>query len=130
MIVILCLLLILGGFFEGVMDTLQFHYDKSVFRGFKKQLFWNPEKSWRNKYKDGDFLKGPRFPFSTSALVGLTDGWHMAKTLRNLCLFISLPLTGFLIHDVNDAITFILIARAIFGIGFWASYNKLLVTNE
>jgi hypothetical protein len=124
----LVIFVLIAGFFEGVMDTLQFHYSRSVFRLFKNQLFWDPEKSWQNKYKDGDFSKGPRFPFSTTFLVGLTDGWHMAKTFRNLSLFISLPLIGFSIHNLIPFIITIIIARSLYGFGFWISYNKLLVS--
>ena len=74
---------VLMGISEAVMDTLQFHFFKSIFSNFKKQLFWDPVVSWRNKYKNGDPDQGPKFPFSTTLLVGLTDGWHFFKLLRN-----------------------------------------------
>lgn len=125
-LVIMLFLTACAGFCEGVMDKLQFHYHKSIFANLKNNLFWNPEYSWKNKYKNGNPVEGERFRFSTTFLVSLTDGWHFFKLLRNLCLFISLPLTGFLIHDVNGAITFILIARAIYGVGFWLAYYKVL----
>ena len=44
----------LMGISEAVMDTLQFHFYKSKFSKFKKQLFWDPTISWKNKYKNGD----------------------------------------------------------------------------
>ena len=71
---------VLMGISEAVMDTLQFHFFKSIFSNFKKQLFW--DLVVRNKYRTNpDRLK---FPFSTTLLVGLTDGWH--QLLRNLFL--------------------------------------------
>ena len=73
----------LMGISEAVMDTLQFHFFKSKFSNFKKQLFWDPTISWKNKYKNGDPKQGPKFSFSTTLLVGLTDGWHFFKLLRN-----------------------------------------------
>ena len=50
MIYIGFLLFILSGMFEAVMDKLQFHYEQSIFKNFKNQLFWNPDVSWKNKY--------------------------------------------------------------------------------
>lgn len=63
---------------KGVMDTLMFHYSTSVFVD-RNPLFWNPGESWRNKYKNGDPKQGPRFPLSTTLLVGFTDGWHLMQ---------------------------------------------------
>ena len=78
---------ILAGMSEGVMDTLQFHYSISIFYNFKNKLFWNPQISWQNKYKNGDPTDGPKFLFSTNLLVGLTDGWHLFKFLRTFFIF-------------------------------------------
>jgi len=61
MIYIGFLLFILSGMFEAVMDKLQFHYDLSIFKNFKNQLFWDPKISWKNKYEDGNPMKGERF---------------------------------------------------------------------
>jgi hypothetical protein len=71
---------LLAGFCKGIMDTLQFHYAKSSFAD-RDPLFWNPKVSWRNKYKNGDPQAGPKFPFSTTWLVFLTDAWHLFQTV-------------------------------------------------
>jgi hypothetical protein len=115
------LLILIAGFCEGLMDSLQFHY-KSF---FKNDLFWNPEISWRNKYKDGDPLKGPKFLFSTTFLVSLTDGWHFMKLCRNMLIFISLPLIGYLSSSILFFIVYGIIARTLYGVGFYLSYNKI-----
>ena len=43
-----------SGLFESIMDKLQFHYDKTPFKYFNNQIFWDPKISWRNKWKDGE----------------------------------------------------------------------------
>lgn len=66
---------------NAVMDTLQFRYKKSIFSKWNEQ-FWNGAVSWKNKYKDydnGD--ERAKFPFAKTALVGLTDGWHLFQFL-------------------------------------------------
>ena len=61
------------------MDALQFHYQQTGFEPDNR--FWNPDISWKNKYKGGDPDNGPAFFLSTTALVFLTDGWHLFKFL-------------------------------------------------
>jgi len=120
--IILLILILCAGFCEGLMDALQFHYDISF---FKNDLFWNPENSWKNKYKDGDHLKGPKFLFSTTLFVSLTDGWHLMKLFRNILIFISLPLLGFLSSSILIFLVYAIISRIIYGVGFYLSYNVI-----
>lgn len=72
------ILVFASGAFEGVMDHLQFHYDKP-------DQFWNPDISWKNKYKGGDPANGKTF--AGKYMVWTTDGWHMMKFGRNLTMF-------------------------------------------
>lgn len=81
--VILIVSLVLNGMSEAFMDKIQFHYHTSVFKKLNP-FFWNPEESWKNKYKSD--LKTPRFFGSTTFFVSLTDGWHLMKLLFNLTL--------------------------------------------
>lgn len=80
---------ILAGLFEAVMDTLQFRFHDSIFRDMNHS-FWNPEVSWMNKWKDGCPKFGPKFKGSTTYLVFVTDGWHLAKWFRNRFVDIAL----------------------------------------
>lgn len=85
------ILLFLAGMFEGVMDTLQFHWSKFRLKHKKaNSFFWSPELSWKNKYKDGQVYKGEKFFGSTTIFVGLTDGWHLMKLLKNICIFVGI----------------------------------------
>jgi hypothetical protein len=68
-----------AGFFNGVGETMLFHYDKSIFK--KGGDFFNPSESWKFKYASWPEDKSERFPFSKTALVGFTDGFHASKTI-------------------------------------------------
>jgi hypothetical protein len=63
-------LIFIAGGFEGVMDGLQFHYNK-------QNQFWNPRLSWTNKYRNHDPAQGKTF--AGKYLVFTTDGWHLMK---------------------------------------------------
>lgn len=83
------ILLAIAGYFNGVMDHLQFHYSE-----------YNPANTWKNKYKkdaEGNIIPNTKkpwyylglykpqyvesFPFSSTALVSFTDPWHRYKLL-------------------------------------------------
>ena len=117
----------LMGISEAVMDTLQFHFYKSKFSKFKKQLFWDPIISWKNKYKNGDPKKGPKFPLSTTLLVGLTDGWHFFKLLRNLFLFVGILLLVLSLNGFWVSLLWVSVSRFLFGIFFTLFYSKILL---
>lgn len=51
---------IASGICDAIRDTLDFHFDISIFKD-KNQYFWNPESSWCNKYKDCEKDKGEKF---------------------------------------------------------------------
>ena len=69
----------MAAIFVAVMDKISFHYNDSIFSKLN-ELFWNPKESWRNKWKKGTTDK-ERFPLSSTVLVGLTDAWHLFKSL-------------------------------------------------
>jgi hypothetical protein len=96
-IVFICILIVIAGAANGVMDTLQFHYPSSRFAQKEKQAFWNPAISWQNKYKrdaDGALIRPlvPRFPGSTTILAWTTDAWHLFKTIHFAALRTALVL--------------------------------------
>ena len=99
-----------SGGFEGVMDHLQFHYDGN-------NQFWQPDISWKNKYKNGDPSQGKTF--RGKYLVFTTDGWHLMKFGRNLSLF-----TGFAIYSGTFQKGKKWYWYAIEGLSYWA-INRL-----
>ena len=75
MIVLTILVLVcwsLAAVCNAVMDVLAFKYKRSIFNKLDPD-FWNPSRSWRNKYKDQEEPKGPKFFGSTTFLVFTTD---------------------------------------------------------
>lgn len=125
MIYIGFLLFILAGICEAVMDKIQFHYDGSIFKNYKNQLFWDPRISWRNKYKDGDPLGGEKFFLSKSLLVGLTDAWHMFKLFRTFFIFTGIYFLFLSCGSKMVCLMFVIIARVLYGLSFTYFFNKL-----
>ncbi|OJI07735.1 hypothetical protein BK004_00500 [bacterium CG10_46_32] len=82
-IIPILLFVFIAGMAKGVSDTLQFHYGTSVFSSFQNEQWWNPEVSWKNKYRDydnGDNREA--YLLSRSLLVWRTDAWHLAQTIE------------------------------------------------
>jgi len=78
----------LSGICDAVIDTLQFHYSKSIFTDYNEQ-WWNPAISWTNKYVDHDVNKGLKkitiLGFITIDYpVQLTDAFHFFKMWREV----------------------------------------------
>ena len=113
------LLVVLASYAEAVMDKINFHFDRSVFKEKKNHLFWNPQESWKNKWKED--LKTEKFLGSSTIFVFTTDAWHLYKFIRNTSLFIGLPLLYFLKFNLGlplDLIISVSIARFLYGIVF------------
>ena len=120
------LLVIAASISEAIMDTIQFHYERSIFKlnPIKyNPLFWDASISWRNKYKENSMTE-PKFYGSKTIFVFLTDAWHFFKFLRNLFLFIGLPLLG--IGSLNIIIA-VVIARVLYGLVFTFCFDKVLI---
>lgn len=96
-----------AAFFTAVIDTLQFHYERSVFAKLK-QSFWNRQYSWKNKK-----ILGSAF-----------DAWHVAKFLQ-LCCFTACALTPKLNIEWHYTVAIMSIVWYLVFEGF---YSKLLVT--
>jgi len=108
---------------EAVMDKVQFHYKKTFFSNPSfNQLFWNPSLSWENKWKED--LKTEKFPGSSTIFVFSTDAWHCFKTIRNICLFVGLPIICLSSFNI---ILNIIVARIIYGLVFTLFFDKVLL---
>lgn len=98
--IIIAGLLFIAGLCEGFIESLKYQYKEVKKRlPFLSDQFWNPALSWKNKYKNHDPLQGPRFWLSTSALVWLTDAYHLMNTIGNLFLFSNVGFIAYLITD-------------------------------
>lgn len=61
------------------------HHPNDLPSGWNRD-YWDNSKSWTRKYKNGDPQQGPKFPLSTSALVFVTDGYHLTGTINRAAL--------------------------------------------
>lgn len=133
----------LAGRANGLMDTMSFHWFNAPSRFLDNPYFWNPDTSWRNKWKLDDFFEEPisvsritskrhhwwylglhtpkyveRFPFSSTLLVFLTDGWHLLKTWMILCFCIG---SGYSIVVLFNSLSFATLAKnnTLFFLDYW-----------
>ena len=66
---------ILSGISKAVMDLSE----EGKLKG--NPLFWHKNKSWQNKWKNGDKTQGERFWGSSRWFVLFTDAWHLFGVL-------------------------------------------------
>ena len=123
MVIIGLLCFIVAAICESVMDVLQFHYMRSLFKDFKNNIFWDPEISWRNKYKKGDPKEGPKFIGSDTLFVGFTDGWHLFKMFRTFCIFLGIFFLLLQFTSFWVSLLIVVGVRIFFGIAFTIFYD-------
>jgi len=112
-----------AGVSEGTAEALKWHYEAT---GFKNDKYWNPEISWRNKYKNGNTAQGAAFFGSTTFLVWTTDGYHLARSIRSAMIMTGVLLTP----DLKGQRWYIYIAKAVmysvaYTSGFHLSYSLI-----
>ena len=111
MVVLSVLMAVIAGVSKAVMDTLSFHFHKSIFNGINNQWF-DPSISWKNKWKV--YMKDKRvekFMFSSTMFVFVTDAWHSSQALFLLafslsCYFSSPSFLIFLLNLVLFRVVF------------------------
>lgn len=89
--VLLCLAA--AGALNAAMDTVSFHFDRSVFSYLHHDSYFNPQISWVNKWavdESGKPVPGvDRYWESSRLFVVLTDFWHLAKSLMIGCIMLA-----------------------------------------
>lgn len=111
------LFLVLAGYANKWMDTISFRWnDQDIpLWMLERNQFWNPAISWVNKWGDGE--RRERFPLSSTALVFLTDGWHLLKEIMLQLISLSISI-NYLLEWFWIGLVFHLVLRAGFGFGF------------
>jgi hypothetical protein len=124
--ILLILLITVAGFSNAVMDVLNYRYHKSIFRHAKNQQWWNPQISWLNKWKNGDYNQGESFWGSSRWFVRFTDAWHFFQGLMFTSLFVVV-----IVYDVVFVwwLDYILM-YALFTTVFSVCFNKLLILRK
>ena len=78
-------LIFTAGASKGFNETLKFHWKAFHQKVPKANPKWfNPEVSWKNKYKNADPNAGPKFPLSTSVLIAATDQYHLNNFINRV----------------------------------------------
>jgi hypothetical protein len=141
------LFLSLAGICNAIMDSILFHWDKSIFKGSKLEWWANPKVSYKNKWKnhsnseDGEKFKnkwknhsnsedGEKFSGSSTIFVWVTDLWHFAQSFM-----ITFFVLGALFYDgivvikgyplVSLLIDFIIL-KSVFSLTFELFWSKIL----
>ena len=82
-----------SGALNGYGEVLQFHYSKfEDVHPHANAQFWDPDKSWTNKYKGHEPENGEKFPLSSSWLVFTTDGYHAIRMAERISLIASISI--------------------------------------
>lgn len=81
-----CGAMLLSGMIDGTLESIKWHYETGFKPHFKNlnDDMWDPERSWKNKYKNGDPAQGPKFFGSTTAFAFTTDAYHALRTSKNV----------------------------------------------
>jgi hypothetical protein len=137
-LVLTFVLVILAGIANAIKDA-------SALRKFES-AFWNKSESWSFKWSSIKvasvrhwwylgLLKTShpeRFPFSSTILVGFTDGWHLAQLVQFTCLqviisyhtpimeLVGVPVCPFVLQLMDFAVI-----KTTFSLSFQALYQKL-----
>ncbi len=90
-------LMFTAGIADGHVEILTHKYHKfqSKWKNANPNK-WNPDITWKNKWKNGDRLQGEKFPLSSTLLVFTTDPYHMLRTYEHLStsLAVIIPIKG------------------------------------
>ena len=124
-------IIIISGISKAVMDKIQFHYHKSIFKDVLKynQQFWNPLLSWENKYKEGSVVE-PKFMGSTTIFVFLTDAWHSFQMILTLSMFVSVAITSYNCEGPLELIIKVIVLRCFFGLSFEVFFKRIFAAKE
>lgn len=125
------LFLSLAGICNAIMDSILFHWDKSIFKGSKLEWWANPEVSYKNKWKNhSNSEDGEKFPGSSTIFVWVTDLWHFAQSFM-----ITFFVLGVLFYDgivvikgyplVSLLIDFVIL-KGVFSLTFELFWSKIL----
>lgn len=126
---IVVILILLSGMCKGIQDQIMFHWGQRWTTKLNP-LFWNPRESWRNKYKDGDYRKGPKFFGSTTFLVGFTDAWHLFGGINRALVLLALTImyAYSTTHPIWVYVLMYIVLFIFFTIGFKFFYKSSKVT--
>ena len=124
------ILIMLAAICNASMDVCSFHYYYSIFTKFDDKFF-NSNRSWYNKYIDGEPSKGRRKWFFGLLTLhpAFTDSFHMFKSLMVVFLISAIPFCPKNELGLEDWIYYLLvigIGGTIWNLTFNLFYNHIL----
>lgn len=87
----------LAGAANGQVEILRNHYPTfAVHYPNANPDYWNPQESWRNKWRNGDPAQGERYFGSSTFLAWNTDAYHLFRTIEKTAITgaVIIPLHG------------------------------------
>lgn len=112
---------ILSGLFKAVCDLSE----EVKIKG--NPLFWHKNKSWQNKWKNGDKKQGEKFFGSSRWFVLFTDAWHLFGLLFRLSFIVTYTSIGMLANVSYSYLFGVLVAYVIFAISFHIFYTYKII---
>ncbi len=132
-------LFMLASICSAIMDTCQFHYEKSIFVKFNNPMYWNGLVSWESKYIGGKYQNGMR-----KCLFGLfdypaflTDAFHLFKTTMIFLVVVAIvlykPTLSYFDLDFCKPLLILfdfVLFGTIWNLFFDIFFNRILVTKK
>ena len=108
---------ILSGISKAVMDLSE----ESKIKG--NPLFWHKNKSWQNKWKNGDKKQGEKFWLSSTFFVAQTDAWHLFGVLFRISFAVAYTCIGMLTTVSYFYLFGVVVAYILFATSFHIFYT-------
>lgn len=112
---------IISGLFKAICDLSE----EEKIKG--NPLFWHKNKSWQNKWKNGDKKQGEKFFGSSRWFVLFTDAWHLFGLLFRLSFIVTYTSIGLLVNVSYFYLFGVLVAYVIFAISFHIFYTYKII---
>jgi len=111
------ILLFISGFAKAVMDLSE----EGKIKG--NPLFWHKNKSWQNKWKNGDKKQGEKFFGSSRWFVLFTDAWHLFGVLFRISFAVAYTCIGMLTTVYYFYLFGVVVAYILFATSFHIFYT-------
>jgi hypothetical protein len=133
------ILIVLAGMCNALYEIIFVFFNQSIFKNLNP-LFWDPKMSWKNKWAQPypqpvepkwyyfGFLPRykERFIHSSTMFVGLTDAWHLFKSIMLGCIMAAIVLYTPIINPFVD----FLLLYFVFTFTFTIFYEYIFRTNK
>ena len=121
MIVTLIILSVVFSILSGICKAVMDLSEESKIKG--NPLFWHKNKSWQNKWKNGDKKQGEKFFGSSRWFVLFTDAWHLFGVLFRISFAVAYTCIGMLTTVSYFYLFGVVVAYILFATSFHIFYT-------